>query len=314
MDAYIISLNDSKELIKKVSNYGLNAILLKGVNGKKLSVDEINENTSHYYSILGPRSAIGIGMSHINAWKQFLQTNKENCIILEDDALFEDNFMEKLTIGLNNTPDDYDMLYIGCFGCQSKYNYHTIIRSRMIYEEVNDYISIPGVVNATHGYIISRKGAEKLIKYLDKNIYNHIDGCINDLYFKKLLTIYVLKKRIVYQSSTDTLVSTNTSNTHPYIISKLLSQVHLDVKLRGNYDLSMSQFQIGSFIGTPATFIFLFIGIICAYFKIDIINITGFYILLNIPDIYYGNNDLPVTVHYILLILPVLLSNYIDKK
>ena len=87
--------------------------------------------------MIGPRSAIAIGMSHINVWKQFLQTNKEQCIIFEDDALFVDNFVEKLKIGLSNTPDDYDMLYIGCFGCQNQFNYHTIIKGRTIYKKVN---------------------------------------------------------------------------------------------------------------------------------------------------------------------------------
>jgi hypothetical protein len=46
MDTYIVSLNDSKELIDKVSKIGLNPILVNGVNGKKLTQNEINENNT----------------------------------------------------------------------------------------------------------------------------------------------------------------------------------------------------------------------------------------------------------------------------
>jgi GR25 family glycosyltransferase involved in LPS biosynthesis len=259
MDVYIISLNNPKNLIDEVSNFGLNPILVNGINGKELSTIEINENTSYLYPYIGPRSAIGIAMSHINVWKQFLKSNKENCIIIEDDALFVNDFVKKLNNGVKNTPSNYDILYLGCFGCQSKYNYHTIMHAQFGYEKINDYVSIPGIAFATHGYIISRKGAKKLIKYLDKNIYMHIDACIQDLHKSNLIKEYVLNDRIIYQSSTDSQISANTSNNHPYIINKLLSNIYLDEKLRANYDLSMSQIQIGSFIGTPATLIFLFI-------------------------------------------------------
>jgi len=311
MDIYIVSLNKSEDLINEVSSIGLNPILVKGVNGKKLSQKEINENTSYLYPYIGPKSAIGIGMSHINTWKLFLETDKENCIIIEDDALFVDNFQEKLKVGLENTPKDYDILYLGCFGCQNKYNYHTIIQQQFTYKKINDYVSIPGIALATHGYMLSRKGAKKLIKHLDKNIYFHIDSCIQDLHKKKIIKQYVLNERIIYQSSTDTLVSTNTSNTHPYVLSKLLSNIYLDEKLRANYDLSMSHFQIGSFVGTPATALFLVIGLVCAYFKCEILDVTGLYIILNIPDIVYSNNELSIMVHYFLLILPSIIVKYI---
>jgi GR25 family glycosyltransferase involved in LPS biosynthesis len=313
MDVYIISLNKSEELVKEISNFKLNPILVKGVNGKELTSNEINENTSYLYPYIGPRSAIGIGMSHINVWKMFLESGKPNCLIVEDDALFEDNFVEKLNIGLENTPKDYDILYLGCFGCQSQYNYHTLMHRQFNFKKINDYVSVPGIAFATHGYIVSKRGVKKLLKYLDKNIYMHIDGCIQDLHKSNLIKEYVLNERIIYQSSTDSSVSTNTSNTHPYIVSKLLSNFYLDTKLRANYDLSMSQMQIGSFVGTPSTLIFLLLGIIVYCYKVNIINLTGIYLVVNIPDILYTKNELPIIVHYFLLILPTLIMNNKNK-
>ena len=314
MDVYIISLNKSENLVNEISNFGLNPILVKGVNGKELSTNQINENTSYLYPYIGPRSAIGIAMSHINVWKTFLESKKENCIIVEDDALFVNNFTNKLKRGLDNTPSDYDILYLGCFGCQSRYNYHTIMHAQFDYKRINDYVSVPGIAFATHGYIVSRKGAKKLVKYLDKNIYMHIDGCMQDLHKSKLIKEYVLNDRIIYQSSTDSLVSTNTTNNHPYIVTKLLSNIYLDEKLRANYDLSMSQIQIGSFVGTPATLIFLIIGIFCSIYKVNIYNITAIYLVLNIPDVLYTKNELAIIVHYFMLILPSIIMKYHQKE
>lgn len=314
MDTYIISLNNPIKLINQVYSLGLNPILVNGVNGKELSTNQINENTSYLYPYIGPKSAIGIGMSHINVWKMFLKSGKENCLIVEDDALFVNNFLTKLKKGLYNTPSDYDILYLGCFGCQSKYNYHTIMHAQFNYKKINDYVSVPGIAFATHGYIVSRKGAKKLVKYLDKYIYMHIDYCIQDLHKSKLIKEYVLNDRIIYQSSTDSHISTNTSNNHPYILTKLLSNIYLDEKLRANYDLCMSQIQIGSFIGTPATLLFLIIGIFCSIYKVNIYNITAVYMVINIPDILYTNNELAIIVHYFMLILPSLIMKYHQKE
>jgi len=309
MDTYIISLNNPTSLIDEVKNYGLNPILVKGVIGNSLSQQEIYDNASYFYKYIGPKSAIGIGMSHINVWKKFIESNKPNCLILEDDALFEDNFIEKLNVGLKNTPSDYDILYLGCFGCQSQFNYLSIFHMKFNYVKINDYVSIPGIALATHGYIVSREGAIKLVKYLDKNIFAHIDYSIQHFHMKKLINEYVLNERIVYQSSTDSAISTNKSNTHPYLLSHILSHFYSDKYYRSNYDANVSLIQIGLFHGTMSSLLFLIIGIVCAYYKVNLYNITGFYILLNIPDILYTNNELPIFIHYFLLTIPSLIKN-----
>ena len=61
-----------------------------------------------------------------------------------------------------------------------------------------------------------------------------------------------------------------------------------------------------------SSLLFLIIGIVCAYYKVNLYNITGFYILLNIPDILYTNNELPIFIHYFLLTIPSLIKNKIN--
>jgi len=320
MDTYIISLNNPISLIDQVKNFKLNPILVNGVNGSLLTQKEIRDNASYLYKYIGPKSAIGIALSHIKVWKMLIESNKSNCLVLEDDALFEDNFIEKMKVGLKNTPSDYDILYLGCFGCQNRFNYlsvfHMILNSKIInqHKKINNYVSIPGIALATHGYIVSREGAIKLVKYLDNNIFAHIDYCIQQLHNNKLINEYVLNERIIFQSSTDSAISTNKSNTHPYLLSFSLSHLYSDKYYRSNYDANVSLMQIGPFHGTLSSLLFLIVGIVCAYYKVSMYNITAFYLLLNIPDILYTNNEVPIFIHYFLLTIPSLITNENNVK
>ena len=175
MDAYIISLNNPESLIKQVSDFGLNPILINGVNGKQLSRQEINKNTTLLCSLFCPKSVIGIAMSHIKAWDEFLITKKKSAIVFEDDVVFVKNFKKELDINMQNVPNDFDLFYLGCFGCTNTVNFHTIASTatnliNLNSSNINKYINKPSVVFATHAYVISRNGAKKLIKYFKNNI------------------------------------------------------------------------------------------------------------------------------------------------
>ena len=89
---YVISLNKPDNLLSQIRNYGLDPILVEGVNGKKLTTKDIKENTNISGSMFAPLSVIGCAMSHIKTWKLFLESNAEYGIIFEDDVVFEDNF------------------------------------------------------------------------------------------------------------------------------------------------------------------------------------------------------------------------------
>ena len=205
---YVISLNKPEKLLSEIRNYGLDPILVEGVNGKKLSSEEIKKNTNTYGAMFAPLSVIGCAMAHIKTWKLFLESDAKYGIIFEDDVVFENNFKEQLDLGIKNTPKDFDILYLGCFGCQSNVNFNVlqfanqgIINTNANYR--NTYINKPMVALATHAYIVSRDGAKKLITYTNKNIYTHIDIHIQTLYSHKLLNIYAFNNRIAYQTSTD---------------------------------------------------------------------------------------------------------------
>ena len=290
MKAYIISLNKPIEKIEYLEQQGIKPILVEGINGNKLSGEEIKNRVSKSYFYLGPKSAIGCALSHFKAWKAFLETDEEYAMIFEDDVILEDDFIKKTKNSLKYVPNNYDILYLGCFGCDNKkttfFDYVSIfVSSKNVPHKINEYISIPKIAFATHAYIISRKGAIKILNILDGNLYEHIDISLQDLSSKGQINAYVTTPRLAYQTSTDNTISENVSTKHPMILSKLLNRIYIDKKVRGDYPFLASSRRIWKYNMCAFTYIFLFIGIILTYYNVSIKNMTIFFLLISILDL-----------------------------
>lgn len=314
-NAYIISLNNPIKLLTKISEYNLNSILVEGVNGSKLTNSEINQNTTLLCSIFCPKSVVGIAMSHTKAWKEFIKSKEKIALFFEDDAVFVDNFRTKLDTAIKNTPDDFDILYLGCFGCDNPINFFTLINSGIINlnaSKINKYVKKPEIAFALHGYILSRKGAIKLINIIKKNINYHLDYKLQYLIKNNQINAYSLNKRIVYQTSTDDTMSTNNNNTHPMIITNILSNYYLDTKVKASYMANVTFMRIGDLNLSLFSIIFLISGIVLSTIEINIYKITGIYLLVSSPDIYMNPKNKMIIIHYLLLIVPYLLIKYFD--
>jgi GR25 family glycosyltransferase involved in LPS biosynthesis len=108
--SYIISLKNPVNLIQEVKTYGFNPILIKGVRGDVLSLDEKIEETGDYLKATTiPNSVLGCAAAHLKTWKTFLSTNEPYCVIFEDDAVFEPNFKHKFDLCFKHTPFDFDI-------------------------------------------------------------------------------------------------------------------------------------------------------------------------------------------------------------
>lgn len=315
MDAYIISLTNPKLLIDQISEYDLNPILIKGVDGSKLDYDEIKENTTTICSAICPKSVIGIAMSHIKIWELFLRSGKKNALVLEDDVVFTKNFKKDLENCIENVPSDYDVLYLGCFGCSTNFNLYTFAafntnQLNLNAKKINKYINKPLYVGATHAYIITPSGAKKLLHHLKHKISTHLDIQINQLIRDNYINVFSLNKRIVYQTSTDSTLSTNVASNHPYIINSILSNYYVDTKVKLSYLSTVSFIRIGNFNLTFFSVMFIILGIILSASDVDIYKITYVYIFLSIPDIYIDHKNIVIIIHYFTLIIPYLLLKY----
>jgi GR25 family glycosyltransferase involved in LPS biosynthesis len=323
MKTYIISLNKPDKLINQLNDIGLEPTLFNGVNGKTINLNTIKQHFNPIWFNVGPVAALGCAMSHLSVWKTFLKTKQQFCLILEDDVIFEKDFSkEKIKQVVLDTPTDFDILYLGCFNSPTFVYAMTLL---LMNKNTNNTCKSKLVKNtdvalATHAYIISRKGAKKLIKLLDHNINNHIDFCIQRLNKNNLIKSYTLKNKIIHQTSTDggyaplrqnensrikVPHSTNVINQHPILLQNILSKIYIDKHVTCDYLFTVSFMQIDDFTFNLTSILFLLLGII--FYKNNYTTLSVIFFIGSLPDLL-SNNFKSTFLHYLLLISPKLLT------
>lgn len=248
-------------------------IWIKGEDPKSLCKFELEKVVSSYFANYGPKGAICCAMSHLKAWKEFLKNDDRYGIILEEDAVFVKGFKKRLCKVIKYIPKDVDVVYLGEFGGTTKSNFFTSIMelfgnaNKKHNWYINKYVQIPKVALGAHAYIVSKKGAKKLISYLEGNVKFHIDYCIQELAAKGILNCYSLNKRIAYQTSTNqnllnTTTSLNIGSKRPLIISKIFSNIYLDEMITASYIWNVSVGRIGDLVISTSMLVILTFGII----------------------------------------------------
>jgi GR25 family glycosyltransferase involved in LPS biosynthesis len=140
---------------------------------------------------------IGCIASNYNAWIDFLKTDYDIMIIVEDDAILKNNFVYNLNSFLQEAPSDFDVLSLYVHpGKQFKYE-----------SEIHD-IGLENICKfyqnqSTLSYAISKNGAKKYVQFVDLGIDNPLDLFIYDE--NKNVKIYSLKPGSDNLFTTDTL-------------------------------------------------------------------------------------------------------------
>lgn len=123
------------------------------------------------YGISLTYGSLACALSHYLIYQE-CQYAKKPFLVLEDDIIIDDNFDKDLAITLENAMQvnsNFDILYLGC-------NEIPGFSKKLI----NNIISQPlGLITGTYGYIVSNKGAKKLLDTIFP-LYKQIDSCISD--------------------------------------------------------------------------------------------------------------------------------------
>ena len=274
LDKDIERLNKSYEQLNfyNITNYER----YPAIYGNNLNKDDLNSYSTNIGKIIASKSMIGCGISHINIWKNIIKEKINKCLILEDDFILSDNFINKFDIIINNAPLEYDIIFLT----------NNIIHNKNLkLYDINEYFYKQAFISQTVGYIINLNGANKLLKFINKVSY-HIDVeiCILSLLYN--FNIISVKEPLIYQTFT---TSNNTNDReYPLILERLL------IKQDINYFYKAIILQIKS----------LNIDI---NLNIIIIILLGFYIfpyaiLLLIIEYFYKQND-KIKVNTLLLII-----------
>lgn len=307
--AYVIGLQKPLHAFSQLENTGLCTQWLQGTRGSALTDKELQAYFHPLWATLGPPSALGIAISHMRAWIDLLHHPDRTCAaIFEDDVVVTPQFANELKQAIHQVPADFDILYLGRFGTETVANVFTLA---MIFlgidnkdtRKVNDTIVKPRVALALHGYIVSRQGAQKLLHALYGQVYNHLDLCIQTLAHQNKINVYAVEPKIAFQTSTDKVVSTNITNTHPLVVNKLIENVYLDTLVRSNYITTLSLFRIGALHVTLSSVAVIILGLVLAKLNIPMSLALMWFCVASVPDIL-EETYMHTMFHGLLFLLP----------
>lgn len=195
------------EAFMKQGNYGV----WEGWQASELPV--------HFYHRDVRNGEIGCALSHVNIWKKVVEEDLDEVLILEDDAGFDRHFKFLFERALKfcrhaKTEGKWDLLYLG--------------RNAMTPDpfQILNFLSMPGFSYCTHGYMVTRSGAEKLLsvgfeqnlipvdEFLPAMFHQHIRGDVLERFaLEDPIWAYAVTPNVVHQvdyTDSDTECSSDT--------------------------------------------------------------------------------------------------------
>jgi GR25 family glycosyltransferase involved in LPS biosynthesis len=193
-------LTDRKnKIIEQLDKYNL-----KNYEFVEIDRDELDKQNTNIFSNTYTNVMKAITLSHIHCYNE-IADKYEFALILEDDAIFKDNFFENLLKYLQELPKDYDMLFIG--GCGNLHIKHNeLIEGKHVYEKGHEKTDSGGMgaSRCTDSYIVNKKCAIKIREYLKKlrdKINTPIDFFLNTVIKDNSFKIYWGEPSLISQGS-----------------------------------------------------------------------------------------------------------------
>src|SRR5947208_587183 len=114
--AYVINLPHRTDRWSQIQssfkNTNIQLIQWPATNGKQLTEESINSQTTQFCQNFCSTGMIGCYLSHYKLWQHIVSNNETNVLILEDDAKPIPNFQTKFKEVTQELPPDYDLFYL----------------------------------------------------------------------------------------------------------------------------------------------------------------------------------------------------------
>jgi collagen beta-1,O-galactosyltransferase len=191
---FIINLKSRTDRLKNMKllvdtlNIDKNKIeIFEAIPGKELKNNEINNilsissldtfnNKSTNHKDIRTRGAIGCYLSHYKIWEKIINKNLDNVLIFEDD-LVSDVDIKEFKEYIDSIPQDYDVALLSWFSL-----WFDLLNNPKKNTIINNYWNKYNSINVfgCGSYLVSKKGAEKIIKNAFPICYQ-VDAYINIL-------------------------------------------------------------------------------------------------------------------------------------
>jgi glycosyl transferase family 25 len=177
---YVINLKkdiSKKEfMISQLSNLNLNYEFIDAVYGKELNEKEVKGLTNLELTVNSIGRGLSLGelgcaLSHKSIYEKIIEKKQKYALILEDDININSGVVDFLD-NINKLPKNGELYLLGY---QSDCGHKDIKTKTSIWKRkkitLNNYVGIPcETAYGAYGYLISLKGAKKLLSHLDKII------------------------------------------------------------------------------------------------------------------------------------------------
>jgi glycosyl transferase family 25 len=197
---------------------------------------------------------VGCGISHMKCWRAVVDQNLPYALILEDDAYLLPNFRRKMISVLQNVPQDFHVLLLGCFLCE--------MNPDSADGKVREIKNFAG----THAYIVSQKGARFLMDNAPRVEY-HIDIQMHNIPGVK---IYAPRTNLAVQNGEET--SSNVQVHFPGSLNRLFASIKDGDNMSMSHYLNSSYLRIGTMrhhiVITPLLLLFGLVGLLGVPWKL----------------------------------------------
>ena len=170
----------------KFNDYFPNAVLINldrradRLEGFNERIKDLDISYKRFSAVEMKDPVAGCKESHLGVITHY---DYDPLFIFEDDALFVDDFENKLNTAMAHLPDDWDMLYLGAH----------ILKA----EEHNDYWLKSYGCSSTHAYAIRGRIKDKVINAL-KSHDGHSDRAISEIHPE--INAYIVKSTLIWQT------------------------------------------------------------------------------------------------------------------
>jgi hypothetical protein len=161
---HIIRISDDRSYLvdKAFSVLGSKWLSIPAVDGyDKISRSEFGALNPNVKNLLSKEGEFGCFASHYMFWKYVVDNNIEQAVVLEDDADVQNHFPFMYQLALKLLPPTYEVfsMYV------DKNQYERFNES----QRVNDFIARGYQDWSTLSYVVSLKGAKRLIELVERN-------------------------------------------------------------------------------------------------------------------------------------------------
>ena len=182
-ESYVINLEERNDrlsnFLKNIEESNISPTVYKAINGSKLlpnrQLSRIFDGNDYNMRV----GMVGCAMSHIDLYIKLTKSESDIYLILEDDIIPSPNFYNKLSYVFEQCDNiEWDMIYLGHhlypqYRIENEWNNKKQLPK---IEKWNRFESLIKSMGGTGGYLINKKGAIKLLEYINKHgMTNGID-------------------------------------------------------------------------------------------------------------------------------------------